>query len=369
MVKLDRGHLAKKTTVKLESGSKHANSAKNRDKKSKVDIVKSQNPNCELEKFSLHVINVLADDNIPPSPNNFQIYFEKLLDNKPVSFRKRINELLESENLNDDEHNAKMELEIKDGFGEIKSIMKVVSTVYKNTNIMKEIVNKKSVELEQSTGQFSAMNIVAALIKDLQKLSSLMDKQMGVLRMHYEKTGTILKEIESKAVFDSCFGEYNKRSLLQTIQSESKSRAQFKHKSTLALIKIKDTVLDEISSAKERMILTRNIAKLLLKTSRRSDVVAHYGDGIFAALMKHTDINNAKRACERVCDLIDVTNFFIGDKEINADIELAIVPVVPEYKVEVLISMALDALPKSGKDLELYIVCEVEEESEDENGS
>ena len=113
------------------------------------------------------------------------------------------------------------------------------------------------------------------------------------------------------------------------------------------MAKIKDSILNKIINTKDRMILTRNIAKLLLKTSRRSDVVAHYGEGVFGMLMKHTDVNNAKRACERISDLIYATSFFIGDMEIDTDIELAIVPVGQEDTAEVLISLALDCHRKT----------------------
>ena len=119
----------------------------------------------------------------------------------------------------------------------------------------------------------------------------------------------------------------------------------------MVLAKIKDSILNRIVNSRDRMVLTRNIAKLLLKTSRRSDVVAHYGDGVFGMLMKHTDVNNAKRACERISDLIYATSFFIGDMEMDTDIELAIVPITPGHTTELLVSVALDSLPKTGKRL------------------
>jgi len=329
----------------------------------KLEPQKTQNTNSELEKFSLYVLKVLMDDAIPATPNNFQIYFEKLLDNKPLSFKKRINDLLELEDINDDEHRAKMEVEVKEGFIQIKSIMKIISTVYKNINVMKEIVKKRTAELEVSSGQLSVTNITSALNADLTKLSNLMNKQMTVLKTHYEKTTTILKGIESKAVFDSRYGVYNRRHLLNSIEKESQTIEQFNHQSSLVLVKIKDSITEKIVSTKDRIIITRNIAKLLLKTSRRSDVVAHYGDGVFGMLMKHTDLNNAKRACERISELIYATSFFLGDIEIDADIELAIVPIVPKNSTELLISTALDSLPKTGKHLEPYIVCELEVEN------
>ncbi len=357
MVRLDKNRIQSgitKKTATLPSMPKPSQKVE--------DSPKTQNVSGELEKFSLYVLKVLIDENIPPTPNNFQIYFEKLLENKPISFKRRINELLEAENVNEDEHRAKMEKDIKEGFNQIKSIMQVVSTVYKNLNVMKEIIKKRTTELEVSSSQLSVNNIASALNEDLKKLSTLMNKQLGSLKTYYEKTAEILKDIEDKAIFDSRFGVYNRRYFIKSIENEYRSIEQFHHKSSIVLLKVKDSVLNKIVSTKDRMILMRNVAKLLLKTSRRSDIVAHYGEGVFGMLMKHTDVSSATKACERISDLIFSTSFFIGDMEIDTDIELAIVPIVKGYTTEELISFALDALPKSGKHLEPYVVCEIAEE-------
>lgn len=324
-----------------------------------VDSKNPQKANGELEKFSSYVLRVMAQEAIPPSPSNFQIYFEKLLDNKPLSFKKRINDFMEVETTSSDEHRAKMETEIKEGFDEIKSIMNVVSTVYKNLNVMDKIVEKRKTELKSSTSQLSASTISSALIEDLKKLSDLTAKQMGTIRYHYDKTAVILKGIESKAIFDSRLGVYNKRYLISAIEYESKSIKQFGHKSSLVLAKVKDSVSKSIRNSKDRMILTRNISKLLLKTSRKSDVVTHYGKGVFGLVMKHTDVENAKKACERISDLIYSTNFFIGDAEIDTDIELAIVCIKPDGSSIDAISSARDSLWQTGKNLKPYIVCEL----------
>ena len=356
MVRLDRN--------KIQSGLGKRPKSNNEDVKN--EVAPQSSTNSELEKFSLYVLKVMMDENIPPTPSNFQIYFDKLLDNKPVSFKKRINELLEAEAVNDDEHRAKMEMEVKEGFGQIKSIMQVVSTAYKNLNVMKEIIKKRTAELEVSASQMAIENIAQALMDDLKKLADLTSKQMNVLKKHYEKTGSILKDIESKAIFDTRYGVYNRRYLLQSIEKECTSIEKYNHNSTLVLAKIKDDILTKIVNSKDRMVLTRNVAKLLLKTSRRSDVVAHYGDGVFGMLMMHTDINNAKRACDRISDLIYATSFFIGDTEIDTDIELAIVPIKPDNTVEEFISCALDFLPQTGKKLLPFVVCELDEIKNDE---
>ncbi len=331
-----------------------------------IETSHTQNPNSELEKFSQFVLKTIIDENVPPTPANFQIYFEKLLENKPLSFRKRINEYLEADMANEDEYRAKLEKDIKEGFLQIKSIMKIVGTVYKNLNIMEQIIKKRANELNINSNQLAASNVVSILIDDLKKLLNLTSKQKEALKQHYEKTADILRDVESKAIFDSKYGVYNKKYLINALEKEAKAIKQYNHNSSFVMIKIKDSTLSRIINSKEREMMVRNIAKLLLKTSRRSDVLAHYGDGIFAMIMKHTDLNSAKKACERISDLICSTSFFIGGEEIEIDVELGIMPIDPNYTVEEIIAAALDVLPKTSKNTTPYLVGTVENYGESE---
>ena len=98
--------------------------------------------------------------------------------------------------------------------------------------------------------------------------------------------------------------------------------------------------------------MTRTIARLLLKTSRRSDTVAHYGNGVFAMLLKHTDIESAKKASDRLCYLVSNSNFFLGDKEIKLKISIGITDIDPEYSVEETIVSVMNGVEKAYKDEE-----------------
>ena len=317
---------------------------------------KTPNPNSELENFSLSVLKEMAKDDVPSTPSNFQIYFEKLLESKPLDFKKKIKKYQDHDAVNTDEYIVKMEREIKDGFAQIKGIVKVVSTIYKNLNVMKKIVKKRLDELRANSSQLSVDSTISKLDNDIEKLMNLTSKQMEILKDHYAKTVDVLKDIEDKAIFDSKYGVYNKKYFLNSLQKDLEAVKQHNHKSSIVMVEIKSTVLNKISTTKERDILRGNIAKLLMKTSRRSDIVAHYGGGIFAILMRHTDIDSAKKACERIAELIYGTSFFIGAEEVEMDIELGIMPLDANYSIEESITSALDILPKTGKDTDTYLV-------------
>lgn len=325
-----------------------------------------QPSNGELEKFSATILKVMGDEGVPPTPSNFQIYFDKLLENKPAAFKKRINEFLELEVSNNDENHARIEKEVKEGFIQIKSIMQIVSTVYKNLNIMQEIVKKRSGELQINPNPLAVQNIVSSLSEDLKKMFDLTSKQIETLKEYYQKTTNILQEVENQSIFDVKFGVYNRRYLMKAINDELKLMKNYSHSSSLILAKVKESSLSKVINKKDRDIVLRNIARLLLKTSRRSDVVAHFGEGAFGIILKHTDLINAKKACDRISELVYQTSFFVGTSEIETDIELAIIALDTEYSTEECLSALLEALPQTGKKLLPYIVCTPMRPSEDE---
>lgn len=312
----------------------------------------------ELEKFSQLVLRQMIDDNIPSTPTNFQIYFDKLLETKPMSFKKRITELMELENVDDEERRANIERDVKRGFAKIKTMLQAIATIYKNINVMKALVKKRLTELDTNANPLTAQNVINAFDDDLNKLSALMDKHISMLKGSYEEVSNTLRSVEDQAVFDSRYGVYNKKYFIKALETELEGNIKYGYSSSLMLLKVKDNVLGIVPSSKDRSLLLRNIAKLLLKTSRRSDVVAHYGDGIFGMVMKHTDIQSAEKAGERIAELIYATSFFMADMELDIDVEISIVELKKDKSVAECIALSLDTLPKSGKNTQEYVVGE-----------
>jgi len=156
-----------------------------------------------------------------------------------------------------------------------------------------------------------------------------------------------VKSVENETIFDNQFGVYNKRYLLTKIEQEIELIAKFKHQSSLIMIELSKTLKQNITNEKALSLMTRTIARLLLKTSRRSDIVAYYGNGIFAMLLKHTDIASAKKASERLVDLVSNSNFFLADREIQLQISIGITDIDAEHSVEEIVVSAMNAIEKA----------------------
>jgi len=304
-------------------------------------------PSSDIELYAKEVLSSLIADNLPPTPNNFSLYFDRLLEEKSENLRKQIVSMLELEESNDAEKTIQLEQNLKQGFSSIKNILSVTATLYKNMSLMSKILEKRKSELSQSREGAETIALISALEGDVSKLNSIVKTQSSQMKSIYEETATIVKSVENETIFDNQYGVYNKRYLLMKIEQEIGLIEQFGHKSSLIMIELSRELKSSVKNEKAIVLMTRTIARLLLKTSRRSDIVAHYGNGMFSMLLKHTDIESAKKASERLSYLVSNSNFFLADREIQLKIAIGITDVTSNHSVEEVVVSSMDGIEKA----------------------
>ncbi|MDD2449944.1 MAG: GGDEF domain-containing protein [Sulfurimonas sp.] len=315
-----------------------------------IAAVEIDEPTSDLEIYSKEVLNALIQDNLPPTPNNFSLYFDRLLEDKSESLRKQIHSMLELEENNDDENTIMLEQSLKKGFGSIKNILGVTANLYKNMALMTKILEKKRQELQENPEIQAVISVATSLENDVTKLNTILKKQSTQMRDFYDETAKIIKGVENETIFDNRYGVYNKRYLMTKIEQEIELIGEFKHKSSLIMIELSRELKESIENDKAIMLMTRTIARLLLKTSRRSDTVAHYGNGVFAMMLKHTDIDSAKKASERLCELVSNSNFFLADREIQLKISIGVTDISTLYTVEEIVVSAINGIEMAYND-------------------
>ncbi|HZF69489.1 diguanylate cyclase [Sulfuricurvum sp.] len=314
-------------------------------------------PTSDLEIFAKEVLTALISDNLPPTPNNFSLYFDRILEEKSESLRRQIGAILELEEGNEDEKSIELEKNLKRGFSSVKSILQLSATLYKNISLMEKILDKRKEEIKSIPSLSGASDLLASLGNDIGKLSGILKKQVVHMKTIYEETATIVKQVENDTIFDNQYGVYNKRYLITRLEQERNLIDEFKHKSSLITVRLsKDANTSQ--SEKAQQLMVRTVARLLLKTSRRSDVVAHYGEGIFAMVLKHTDLESAKRASERLFDLVASSNFFLAEQEIQLRIAIGVAELNASVGVEQTLVCTLNAMEAADKEPTLrYMVC------------
>jgi len=316
----------------------------------RLNSLNMDEPSSDLEIYSKEVLNALVLDNLPPTPNNFSLYFDRLLEDKSDSLRKQIVSILDLEEGNNEETTIVLEKNLKKGFSSVRNILTLSANLYKNMALMTKILDKRKEELGDNADAKEALSIISILEADVSKLNAILKKQSAQMKTLYDETADIVKTVENETIFDNQFGVYNKRYLMTKIEQEIELIREFKHKSSLIMIELSRELVESVGNKKALTLMTRTIARLLLKTSRRSDTVAHYGNGVFAMLLKHTDIKSAQKASERLCDLVANSNFFLADREILLKISIGITEVTPLYSVEEIVVSSMDAIEKAYSD-------------------
>ncbi len=310
-----------------------------------------------LESFSKEVLSRLHDDGVPPIPNNFHLYFDRLLDEKPIDFKKQIQQILEiEEDDSSDEKRVNLEKRVKDSFAQTKQILDIVALLYKNLNLMLDIAKKRKEDATKAANVSAFQNTLTAFKQEIEKLLGIFTNQRGALKTLYQKSAKIAGEVESETIYDSTYGIYNKRYLVRELQKELKMIEKFNHNTTLVMTKLSSPIEKKIKSDKGRLLVTRTLSRLLLKTSRRSDIIAHYNNGVFALLLKHSNILSAKKASERLSDLVSSTNFFFGDSELQLKLSIGIAKVDLGRELKDNIKCAIEALNMCDENGEVFVV-------------
>lgn len=304
-------------------------------------------PEGDLETYAREVLDTLIKDGLPPTPNNFSLYFDRLLEDKSQNTSKQIISILELEESNEDENNILLEQNLKQGFSSVKNILGVTANLYKNMSLMTKILDKRKEELLESEDLDVAKSVADSLEGDITKLNVILKKQSFSMKTLYDETAKIIKNVENETIFDNQFGVYNKRNFMNKIEQEIELIHKFKHKSSLIMIELARDLKASVKNEKAIMLMTKTIARLLLKTSRRSDTVAHYGDGVFAMLLKHTDIESAKKASERLSDLVSNSNFILSDREIQLKISIGITDITDTHSVGEIVVSAIEGIKKA----------------------
>ncbi len=331
MTRLDKA-VTKKGDDKNISPKKHSNT------NIQIELGGTSN---EIDEFAVSVLKKLIEEGIPPTPDNFKIYFEKLLDGRDMEFQKNIQELLEFEENNANENRVEIEKDIKEMFTSINGIIKVVNTIYKNIRLIKQLSNETEQELKNNNNSLAVKNVTIGFKDRLDKFISSIDKQLESLKEQYKKAGENFKSLESSTIFDTRFGVYNKRYFLEQSKQERQKIIKFRHKSCIVIVRIRDEVLKKIPYQKDKIFLLRIIAKMLLKTSRRNDIVSYFGENSFILLLRHTDLDSAKLASKRIHEMISNSNIILNDKEIDMQISIGISDIKPETEIEDSINCAL----------------------------
>ena len=321
------------------------------------EVQNLEEPSSELELYSKEVISEMIRQNIPPTPSNFDAYFDKMLESKPIDFKNDIIKILKLEHKGEFEQHILMEQNLKEAFLNIKKFMKLIKLIFKNLNLLVALIEKRRSELKVAENKTDIAALLDTFENNIKSMNEVIKKESKQIKKTYQTTSELVYEVQELAVYDSRFDIYKKKYFIHKLKNEAKLIEEFHHESSLMMIKLNEKIFGKIKNQKVKHMTLRTISRLLLKISRRSDLIAIYDNGIFSILMRHTSIQNAQKAAKRIKDAICSTSFFTGEHEITLDVNIGIARIDLERPIETTLICALDAIALGEKENLPYGVC------------
>ena len=281
-------------------------------------------PNNPLEKFAKKVFDKLIEEGIPPIPTNYSLYFFNMLEDESPELKKMVQDILSLEESGDIEKELELEKKLKMSFKYLKEILQKTAAIYKLTNQMKLISDEAIKQMSHMASQKAFNKYLKSFEDKIDKFSAKMDESLKDIKEAYSKNIELIKDIESNSIFDMVYGVYNEKYFNDEVCKEIELIKKFKYISSVIFIKVRHEVLTTLKNEKSKIILNRSVAKILLKTSRRTDIVAHVGNGVFGMLLRHTDRIGAIKTVERFSDILSNSAIFLEGNEIDVKIAASI---------------------------------------------
>ncbi|PAF52209.1 diguanylate cyclase [Helicobacter sp. 13S00477-4] len=314
------------------------------------NIETNQNDSFEIEdqitkkvsEIAYDTVKQLEQEDLPAFPGNYQLYFERLLEKEEASFRQKIENVIDLQSITE-ERAVTFEKNVKDGFKNIKHILDFIAILYKNLQLMQSITDKHVKGIEKIDNKIALNSAIELFVKDIEKVNSITASQLDQIKDLYQKTSKIISDINQSTIYDSRFGIYNKRYFMNLIERENKIMEEFTHSSSVLVMALSKNIQDDSDKATQ-MVLFKSIAKLLLKNSRRSDIIGYLGDGIFGVGLKYSNIESATKATERFVQSIKATSLFLGDKDISLEVSVGVAKISPQRNAQDSLNAALSAL-------------------------
>ena len=313
-----------------------------------IDDLDTQESNAtqpSLDSLSNEVLKALNNQNIPPLPANYQAFFEQILDTYDLDFQKKIYDLIEADEKNDD-RNLDFEKNIHIAFAKTKDLLKCTSSIYKSFILMNDIYEQL----------VKTINIDSQMLRKIKQNKDSIDKQVITLKSLYEQCSLALANINTNTMYDSKFDVYNKRYFIKLVQEESAAVNKFNHNSTILMMALPYNITQYLSNEKMALVIMKTVAKLLLKTSRRSDMIGYIGNGIFGMLLKHSNISSSIKASERLIELLQNTNIFIGSNELSLNLNIGIAKIKQNRNALDSLNYAISALRIAQRNNNEYVV-------------
>lgn len=303
-------------------------------------------PNINTDLYALvdEIMTELKENDLPPIPENFSFYFDKLLETRNDEFRQRINSI--TPRLNVTSHNGfEYERSLNKGAKAVKLILTQGSNIYKNTALLKKIIQIKKEIVVTNKNHETLLEVTSSVENTLDKFLVSLEKQSASIKELYGTAANSIKNAKKSSLYNANLGVYNKNYFITIIEQERGSCANIPCESSLLSISLSFETM-QIEGNKSQANIIRDLGKILTDALRRSDSISYYGNGIFSILLRHTNEEDAEIAAIRFNRLI-AESICITDMN-NEHILIGVVQIDSCLNAEELLEQSVEAMKSAG---------------------
>ncbi len=309
-------------------------------------IFPMQNIKDDLYTLVDEIIIELKKNDLPPIPENFRFYFDKLLESKNDDLRQQIVSI--SSRVDEKLHNGfEYERSLNQGTKAVKLILKQGSNVYKNTALLKKILQTKKDSVNANTNPETLLEVTSSVEQVLDRFLISLEKHSTAIKGLYGTVANSIKNAKHSSIYNASLGVFNKNYFITLLAKERESCISSSYESSLISLSLSTkTIVSE--NKKTHAQLIRDMAEILTNALRRSDSIAYYGDGIFLILLCHTNDELAEIAAERFHRLISESIFLEHEADSkNQFILMGIVQLESCLSAEEIIEQSVEAMHSS----------------------
>ena len=310
---------------------------------------KEESHSNDLEMFANEVVAQIIADKVPILPNTYEIYFQRLLETKSNDLKAQVAKMVDMEDPTNEEKIVNLEKNVKKNISYIKRLINNTIHLYKNTMSIKDTISRGEKILSQGN-QVSNSSSILVLKKELQQINNNSQIYINEIKDLYKKSQNIIQEVDSNNIYDDTFGVYSKQFLIKELKKELLISQKQNYQSSLVFVRLHNNISKNLTSEKIKTHMSRTISKLLHKSSKRSDIVAHYGNNLFVILLQRTDVFGAGMTAKRLKESINENSVFVGEKEFTLDVAIGIGELKHSRELKDTLDCILKALKASDAD-------------------
>ncbi len=314
----------------------------------------------KLKTFSKTVLERMELEDIPFTPINYKIYFQKtILEETDCDFRRYISSIDLREEKDETErilsHEEQMD---KISKLSINMMQNMKSTYAKNNYLMKfiEESNKKSKSLVTKN---AVTEFFDKLNKNVKQLNNSIKKDMLTMKELYSQNVRIIKELEKHKIFDTRLQVYKKEYFLGKLKKELEISQEMHFQSYLMLIKMNKETMTTLKSPSDFDAANKFFSQLLLKKFRKNDILGYLDDGVFGVIFSNLNESEVQKVAIKFANILNNSSIYINETYI----ELHAVISITEIKGDCYIKLTNHSLKQLDKAYEENTPYKVEKTS------